>query len=775
MAIPKCIVPLSKTMDDLKKDQKSMAKSLLANPDTIKGFLDQKIEEAGGIEGIMAKAKTEGKKNLITKVERTQKVGSVVLLPDEYYDVVKVECSSIGSNFFWEERNYKIEGFDDGDAYVDVGKDRRVIKVTYRIEDKNPPKNYQEELLNLKKAGGIPGLFNKLADEIEKTFKEVDDKVADIVAKIRKDEGNVPKNPEAEFSKEEFQKQFEKDLTAYQAQGGALGPLQKSLQSGHLSQLGPLGQAMGATATNLIGGNGLGNSNSTVTQLTGTSLTSGLTASGAAQDVGSLDFNSLLQKALTEQPTTRTVTKTTPVVKNYDSIDLPEEGAKVVKVEIVQKGGNWFSSTNDYIYDDINQNVALTKVEPPLKMKVTYTFEEAIPEAAKAADTLPDAPLDICAHVDPIEVKEVIQKSKDEFGKAFDEVTVFKQTKSKPVITTVSAPPKQSSIQEETSISRGEDTKVSESNPSAVVPVVVVEETPAEEPPVIVVKETKPVTKSRKVLEEEWVKAKKEIGDVFAKSLDDVVINTKVLETFPDINPKTLANTSAFNSLWDAKVSGDSRWKQIQAVCQNLNISIIDVKAINDKALPSLSNELREFYNDASELEIEKFRMDELKDLIFKLSWSYCTGIADRGIFGPSPETHSVPVYKFTPNYPKDVRDIIKVDKIMNANYEVKPFSSLSGGERMHWVRTDGQTNFYALNSTEGDNAWFDEFTITTLAGAKIRKFDARNADTFFKDTLPKTLATIKKNYETVQPLGAGGPGTTGYSWFKRDDFMPQV
>ena len=144
MAIPKCIVPLSKTMDDLKKDQKSMSKSLLSNPNGIKAFLDQKIEEAGGIEGIMAKAKTEGKKNLITKVERTQKVGSVVLLPDEYYDVVKVECSSIGSNFFWEERNYKIEGFDDGDTYVDVGKDRRVIKVTYRIEDKNPPKNYKK-------------------------------------------------------------------------------------------------------------------------------------------------------------------------------------------------------------------------------------------------------------------------------------------------------------------------------------------------------------------------------------------------------------------------------------------------------------------------------------------------------------------------------------------------------------------------------------------------------------------------------------------------------
>ena len=73
--------------------------------------------------------------------------------------------------------NYKIETYDDGDTYVDVGKDRRVIKVTYRVEDKNPPKNYQEELFNLKNASSVPELFNKLADEIEKTFKYVDDKV----------------------------------------------------------------------------------------------------------------------------------------------------------------------------------------------------------------------------------------------------------------------------------------------------------------------------------------------------------------------------------------------------------------------------------------------------------------------------------------------------------------------------------------------------------------------------------------------------------------------
>lgn len=774
MALPKCIVPLSKTIDDLKKDQKSMSKSLLSNPSGIKAFLDEKLTEAGGIEGIMAKAKAEGKKNLITKVETSQKIGSVVLLPAEYYDVVKVTCSSIGSSFFWEELNYKIETFDDGDTYVDVGKDRRVIKVTYRIEDKNPPKNYQEELFNLKNASSTPELFNKLADDIEKTFKEVDDKVVDIVEKIRKDEGNVPKNPDAAFTNEEFQAQFQNDLAAFQAQGGALGPLQKSLQSGQLSKLGPVGEAIGSSATSLIGGQGLGNPNSTVTQLTGTSLTSVLTPSGAAPGVGSLDFNSLLEKALTEQPTTRTVTKTTPEVKNYDSVEIPEENVTIIKVEIVQKGGNWFSTTNDYIYDPVNNIVIVTKADVPVKLKVTYSFEEPIPEAAKAADTLPDAPLDICKHVDPIEVKQVIEKSKDDFGKEFEELSVYKQTKSKQVITTVSAPPKMQSVQEVTTINKGEEAKVSESNPSAITPVVVVEQDNTEEPPVVKVSATNTITKSRKVLEEEWTNAKKEIGDVFNKSLDNVLINTKVLKTFPDINPKILANNSAFNSLWNSKVLSDDRWKQIQTVCSNLEISIIDPQAINEKALPSLSNEQIEFYNDANELEIEKFRMDELKDLLFRLSWAYCTRISDIGIFG-SPETHSAPVYSLVPDYPKNNNDIISVVRLMNANYEEKSFDDLSSSERFGWTRFEGQINFMALNSTQGDNAWFDEFTVSTLAGSRIRKFDKQNAGPFFRETLPKTLATIKKFHEIVQPLGAGGPGNVGYSWFKKQDFTPQL
>lgn len=773
MALPKCLVPLSKTMDDLKKDQKSMSKNLLANPSEIKSILDQKLAEAGGIEGIMAKAKAEGKKNLITKVDRTQKVGSVLLLPNEYYDIVKVECSSIGSKFFWEELNYKIETYDDGDTYVDVGKDRRVIKVTYRVEDKNPPKNYQEELFNLKNASSVPELFNKLADEIEKTFKYVDDKVADIVEKIRKDGGDVPKNPNTTFSNEEFQAQFQKDLAAFQAQGGALGPLQRSMQTGSLSKLGIAGQSIGSAAVELIGTNGLGNSNSTVTQLSGTSLTSSLTPSGVAQEVGDLDFNSLLQKALSEQPTTRTITKTTPVVKNYDSVEITEENVTIVKVEIVQKGGNWFSSTNDYIWDPVNSIVIVTKADVPVKLKVTYSFEEPIPEAAKAADTLPDAPLDICKHVSPIEVKQVIEKSKDALGKEIEELSVFKQTKSKQVITTVSAPPKMESVQEVTTINKGEETKVSESNPSAITPVVVVEQVNTEEPPIVKVSATNTITKSRKVLEEEWTKAKKEIGDVFVKYLDEVVINVNVLQTFSDINPKILANNSAFNSLWNSKVLDDDRWKEFSTICQNLDVSMIDPKAINEKALPSLSNELREFYNDASELNIEKFRIDELKDLLLKLSWTYCTGIADKGIFG-SPETHSVPVYNLIPNYSRDIKDVIELVGIMNANYDQKDFK-LTAGERFAWQRYDGQINFMALNSTEGDNAWFDEYTVSTLDGSKIRKFEERNAGLFFKETLPKTLATIKRYHEVVQPLGSGGPGTTGYSWFKKEDFTPQV
>ena len=72
-------------------------------------------------------------------------------------------------------------------------------------------------------------------------------------------------------------------------------------------------------------------------------------------------------------------------------------------------------------------------------------------------------------------------------------------------------------------------------------------------------------------------------------------------------------------------------------------------------------------------------------------------------------------------------------------------------------------------------SAWFDEFTISTLAGSKVRKFDKRNAGPFFRETLPKTLATIKKFHEVVQPLGAGGPGTVGYNWFIKEDFTPQV
>ena len=109
--------------------------------------------------------------------------------------------------------------------------------------------------------------------------------------------------------------------------------------------------------------------------------------------------------------------------------------------------------------------------------------------------------------------------------------------------------------------------------------------------------------------------------------------------------------------------------------------------------------------------------MDELKDLLFRLSWAYCTRISDIGIFG-SPETHSIPVYNLIPNYSRDEKDIIELVGIMNANYDQKDFK-LTAGERFAWQRYDGQINFMALNSTEGDNAWFDEYTVSKLEGSK--------------------------------------------------------
>ena len=61
------------------------------------------------------------------------------------------------------------------------------IKVTYRVEDKNPPKNMHVELTKLQKLKDDPKAFNNLKRDIDSDFGAVYEKINDVTGKIATD------------------------------------------------------------------------------------------------------------------------------------------------------------------------------------------------------------------------------------------------------------------------------------------------------------------------------------------------------------------------------------------------------------------------------------------------------------------------------------------------------------------------------------------------------------------------------------------------------------
>lgn len=645
MGLTNCVTNLSQA------EMKTVEKDLFSLMDEGLTKLNDVLSKGVDVNTIQQQAKAEGKKNLITK-SVVVKDAEKVALPQDYYDVTSVKAQKQNHNFYFNYRNFKIAGTAD-EPFVEVGKAKdgqlfKKIKVTYRVEDKNPPKNMHVELTKLQKLKDDPKAFNNLKRDIDSDFGAVYEKINDVTGKIATD---------FNIAIEEFNNAITNPQT--DSEKLAANVLNQAL-SGDFA--GAIGTAIGASGA--LEGIGIGGA------LGGAIGTTGQSPLGIATNFFQ---TGQLPAGLGAPPNTKTVTRTARA-KDNDTVEIPDDDATIVKVSVVKPGTNFFGGTiskNQYIFDtDENILTISTGIIYP-KIKVTYTIEKDIEPITPAGATLPDEPLDVCKDVPNIEVKKVKETVVNAKTKIKETKTVsFKKDKAKQAVQpSVKAEP-QTSIKEEETVIVNTEQPVVNVKPEAVV---VEPET----------QEVKPITRSLSELEKEISDVNKKIINIFVESLTGPFgsISLEIPDQYPDFDAKRFLSSKSMRQFFKDEFRSKEQFSIMRQKLKEYRneeegidrgISIFSSARIQnfgeDAGLTSDDFDFLDRFNKAL---LEKERIDNEKHYFYQIVDGYIKRLADStpNLVG------GIPVYG-------DIK--MPEHPVINPHYEL--------GTATNWLGKSGQT-----------------------------------------------------------------------------------
>lgn len=703
-------MPLTNCITNLKQeDMKKIEKDLFSLIEDGKSALNDMLSKGLDVAAIQEQTKTEGKKNLLTK-SIVVKNAETVPLPADYYDVTAVKAQKQNHNFYFNYRNYKISGSAE-EPFVEVGKAKdgqlfKKIKVTYRIEDKNPPKNMHVELTKLQKLKNDPKAFNELKRNIDSDFGAVYEKIDDVTTKIA-DDFNI--------AIEKFNDTLANPQT--DSEKLAANILNQAL-SGNFS--GAISSAINASKQSPLG-------------ITNNFLQTGVLPAG-----------------LTTPPNKRVLTRIARST-NSDTVEILDEDATIVKVSVVKPGTNFFGGTispNQYNYDTDENILTVTSGLIYPKIKVTYTIEEDIEAITPASQTLPDDPLDVCKDVPNIEVKKVTETITNARTKIKEIKTVtVKKDKAKQAIQPgVKAEPQPSIKEEETVIVKTEQ-PVQESKPEAAIV----------DP---VSNEVKPVTRSIQAIEEELFEFNKKIVSKFVDSLTGIFgdLSLNIPKQYPDFSAEYYLENKKVRQFFKDEFRSKDQYKVMRSKLKEYRdpdegikkgISILDTQKVREYGFDAgLTQDDLDFYERFLSAELEREQIDNEKQFYYSILSHYITVLADSSSRGV------IAVFG-------DIK--MPQNKILDTGYELQnptKYIGTSNNPRLgnnglelvdawNW-RTcpEGRSENYLKNYFEfkKTRAWI--FTDTYGPSATVATMSAVRAANFFGILLPEAMLIAQQHHD---------------------------